>query len=347
MSRAMVKKKATKKVERAAKKKRKNKSARPAQKAGRTAGVGAANQRSGTSNGRASSDRSTATVDNSNALPNSGVRTRDINLLRALVDRMGLWLGEGEHSEVSRAVPVPPAPQDSDAMGRLLATTSEIREQNARIEASFIELRQRVSVLEEHQRSPPAHTLSREAAARTAGMRWMIANQCRAADLLRPTPAIIGRVMHDEQAYAPESAKSPQVLFLAIYSTVTRVCGLPSLAAHDEPTSNRDHLHLTVEMVDVIEGRSSRPQSKHSTYYDKKLKPRLTLLVNSGLVNAPVNLRGRRVNYFRYLTSNGRDVFDDWPAWTDVTGGISAADEPDSPPEAPTTTEPDASATAS
>jgi hypothetical protein len=285
------------------------------------------------------------------ALPHPQIAVADVETLRALIvaavaPLFTEWRQEGERRGDTVNAPAPPSPFDATDVARLMATTSEIRERVARQEQALEEVRQSVRLQQEHQQVP-AQGLDREGAVRTAGMRWMIANQCRAANLVRPTPAIIGRVMHDERAYAPERAKSPQVLFHAIYSAVIRVFRRPATEREVAPGTGDDHVHLTTEMVELIAGRSSRPQKKHSTYFESQLRPRLQLLVNSGLAKVDTIRQRRRINYLRYLTEPGCEVFSEWPELSDVTGGISAADEPDSPSELPIATEPDASATAS
>lgn len=276
------------------------------------------------------------------ALPNTSVTAGGIDLLRTLIERLGLRLDDFlENQQRDRGqqqapplVPCPPEPYNDNAIGRLLATTSEIREQNARIEATFAEMQRRVSVLEENQRPPP-HVLDGEQVARSTAVRWIFANQCRSANLVRPTPAIIGRAMRDERAFDRLRSKSPQELFLQIYSTVRRITGLSESQPQEEPNTNQQQIHLTEEMVAVIEGRSSRPARKHSTYFSSTLKPRLKLLLNNGMATVEPDHHGERTNYFRYLTPVGREVFDGWPEWSDATGGISLADEPSVPLRTP------------
>ena len=211
-------------------------------------------------------------------------------------------------------------------MARLLATTSEIRERGARNEVAITAILSRVTLLEENQR-PPEPAPDREAAGRKAGCRVMLANQCRASNLIRPTAAIVGRVMHDERAVDQRTAKSPQQLFFGILGTVRRVFGLATPQPDQEAALRQDYVHLSEDIAATIEKRSSISEKKHAEFLNDELKPRLKLLANSGLAREITIYTGRRVNYDRFLTPLGREVFDGWPEWDDRTGGISLADE--------------------
>lgn len=275
--------------------------------------------------------------DNPSALPDPRINTADVEVLRTLMEEFVRRTTESVRNQLQSheqriaqmTVPVPSSPHDDDnAMGRLLATTSEIRERAARTEAEMRKIRRRVGLLEKNQR-PPEPTPDRDAAVRAGAIQWVVANYCRAANLLRPTPAIVGRVMHDERVFDRGAAKSPQELFLGILNTVRRVFRLavPQPNQESPAASEQDYVHLTEEMAAVIEDRSSRPKKKHSNFYDRELKRRLDLLVNSGLAEVvPKGVRNPP-HYDRFLTPMGREVFDGWPEWDDRTGGISLAGE--------------------
>ena len=271
--------------------------------------------------------------DASNALPEPQINVVDLQVLRALIEEHGrqqllvmqrLLQNDRDQRAAQATVPLQPSPYDHDAIGRLLATTSEIRERGARTEVAVGDILRRVGLLEENQR-PPEPTPDRDAAVRAGAIQWVVANHCRAENLLRPTPAIVGRVMHDERAIDRGAAKSPYEIFNSIYITVRRVFRLQS--SPPEPSVPEiDYVHLTEDMVLLMEQRSSRPKNKHATYYNSVLKPRLKLLINSGFVVMTENAKGERTNYDRYLTPEGLEVFNGWPDWTDATGGISLAE---------------------
>ena len=275
--------------------------------------------------------------DASNALPEPQINVVDLQVLRALIEEHGrqqlvamqrLLQNDREQRAAQATVPLQPSPYDHDAIGRLLATTSEIRERGARTEVAVGDILRRVGFLEENQR-PPEPTPDRDAAVRAGAIKWVVANYCRAANLLRPTPAIVGRVMHDERVFDRGATKSPQELFLGILNTVRRVFRLavPQPNQESPAATEQDYVHLTEEMAAVIEDRSSRPKKKHSNFYDRELKRRLDLLVNSGLAEVvPKGVRNPP-HYDRFLNPMGREVFDGWPEWDDRTGGISLAGE--------------------
>ena len=276
-------------------------------------------------------------ADDSKSLPNTQVRVEDLEVLRSAIEGLRALLNRRlddqqrtlEQLQQAAAVSAPaqPSPYDDNAMGRLLATTSEIRERGARNEVAITAILSRVTLLEENQR-PPEPAPDREAAGRNAACRWTLANQCRASNPIRPTAAIVGRAMHDERAVDQRTAKSPQQLFVGILGTVRRVFELAtSQPGQEAEAAEQDYVHLTVEIVEVLEERSSIPKKKQSVFLNDELKPRLELLTNSGLAREITNRVGKRTNYSRYLTPQGREVFDGWPEWEDRTGGISLADE--------------------
>jgi hypothetical protein len=278
----------------------------------------------------------TAATAHSRSLPDPRVRAEDVEVLRSAIEGLSALLNRRlddqqrtlEQLQQAAAVSAPaqPSPYEDNAMARLLATTSDLRERLARIEAGMGETQRRVTLMEENQR-PPAPALDREAAARTAAFRWMLANQCRASNLTRPTAAIVGRVMHDERAFDERTSKSPQELFLGILSTVRSVFRLAVPRPDQEAAPGQNYVHLTDDIAAIFEERSTRPKKKHSNYFNEQLDPRLAVLVNSGLARKERIPRERIPHYFRYLTPMGREVFGGWPEWDDRTGGISLVDE--------------------
>lgn len=288
----------------------------------------------------------TGATDHSRSLPDPRVRVVDVEVLRSLIEAFvpkivqqvieGLQ-GQLHGSEQAAAgtAPAQPSPDEPSEMERLLRNTSDIRERDARLEqnqAAILDKQEetlrRVTVLEVNQR-PPAPAPDREAAGRKAGCRLMLANQCRALNSTRPTAAIVGRAMSDGKAFDQWTAQSPQQLFRRILDAVHRVFGpATSQPGQEAEAAEQDYVHLTEEIVEVIEERSSIPKKKQSVFLNDELKPRLELLANSGLAREITNRVGNRTNYSRFLTPLGREVLDGWPEWDDRTGGISLADEP-------------------
>jgi hypothetical protein len=288
--------------------------------------------------------------DSSNTLPEPQISVSDLQVLRTLIEETGRQqlvemrrlLQEDRDQRAARApVPLPPSPYDDNAMARVLATTSDIRERFARIEVGMGETQRRITLLEENQR-PPAPAPDREVAARKAMGRWMLANQCRASNHTQPTPAIVGRVMNDEKAFDQRTAKSPQELFLGILDADRRVfrLAIPQPGQEAAAAPEQDYVHLAEKIAAVLQDRSSIPKKKHSNFYDRELKPRLELLVNSGLAEVVAKRNRNPPHYYRFLTPMGREVFDGWPDWADATGGIGLADTQPAPPAPPAAAEP-------
>jgi hypothetical protein len=287
--------------------------------------------RGGGRHARAVDGPTSATAADTRALPHPQFTLEHVEASRVAIETLTTLADRGPDGLESKA-------------DRLLATTSEIRELIAQSAKAQSEILRRVALLEENQR-PPAPTPDREAAARNAGIRWTLANQCRALGLVRPTPLIVGRVMSDERALDQRTAKSPLHIFQGILNTVRLVFRLPPTHLRSEAAPGQDHVHLTEELVAVIEERSSIPKKKQGPFLDDKLK--FEFLTNSGLAEKIKIAVGARTSYARFLTPMGGEVFNGWPAWTDKTGGIGLADKPETPHKAPATIEPDASATAS
>ena len=257
-------------------------------------------------------------------LPESGVSRADIELLRAVVESYfstcmeRLQQQEGALNELQ------------GMLGRSMATTADIRDRHARVEVSLGEAQEKLGTLVENQRQPePAP--DRERAAAMHGFRVSFARQMVAMNIQRPTPAIVGRVMRDGRAFDPRSAKSPHEIFDSICKFVRVAFPIPAASSEESADGSRDHVHLDEQMVALLEGQSSLPKRKHSEYLDKQLKPRLKLLVNQRLARADKQEGGR--HYDRYLTEEGQIVFEDWPDWTDTTGGCELADDRSIPSE--------------
>ncbi len=180
--------------------------------------------------------------------------------------------------------------------------------------------------IEAAQQAPPRDP-SLDVPASVAVKRFFFAGACAHLNLVRPTPAIVGRAMHTTNATSRTTARSPYVLFNEIHTSMLLAFGLKASTPAAPVTTARDFIHLDAEMVDVIEDRSKRPKKKHWKFYESQLGPRLRLLVNMRLANVDPNNVGERIDYDRYLTKLGQELFDGWPDWNDTTGGIGILDD--------------------
>ena len=268
-------------------------------------------------------------------LPKPRVKATQVDVLVALLRALNRRLQtieqqrleqERQEQEQRTAVPTPPSPYDS-AFAALREFMSEMLSRVRRLEVA--------------QQQPPRDP-SLDVPASVTTLRRVFAGACKTLGFVRPTPAIIGRAMHAEKAFNRNAAKSPYALFDAIYRAVKHALGLPSAQLEASAEDTRDFVHLDADMVALLEGRSVRPQKKHSVYYNQELQPRLQLLKDTGLADVAENEQGQRKNYSRYLTPSGRELFNNWPEWTDATGGIGLAEEPAGvPPTQPERAGPD------
>lgn len=274
-----------------------------------------AKRRGGDSAGAVSGD----STEGSRSLPTPRVSEAQINILVALIQGVDQRLQnierrqEAEHERQERgqgAAPTPPPPNNA-AFSRQEEFMEEMRERLARIEA----------------RQQPSRDPHLDVPASVGALRRFFSGACNSLGIHRPTPAIIGRAMHDEKAFDSRTAKSPYMLFESIYHTVRRIILPQALQRESAVEATLDYVHLDDKMVELIEDRSSRPKNKHATYYDSQLKKRLRLLKDMRLACIEENKTGQRSDYSRYLTPEGRDLFNGWPEWTDATGGIGLVDE--------------------
>jgi len=189
------------------------------------------------------------------------------------------------------------------------------------------ELRAEIRSIRKIVQQPPSRA-DRDVPTLVARARRVFAGACKTLGIVGPTPAVIGRVMHDRGIFSAEDNRPPRAICENIYA--------------------KGKHHLTSEICHVLElvGKG-KDSSKIAELLGKEFDTRFALLTNTGYGQRQPLKTGRKINYRRHLTPQGRELFDGWPKWADATGGISAADEPDSPSEPSTTTEPDASATGS
>jgi len=214
--------------------------------------------------------------------------------------------------------------------GRLLATTADTLNGVKELALMISSLQEDVANLQRPTEDTQEAAAEKRAIAkivRAEALRWMLANQCNAkATLVQPTPPIVGRALHSQKAFDSRSAKTPHEICKEIYNAVTNRFSLEPEAEGSDGATQIDWIHLTEDVVEVLQDRSNLSRAKRTNHCSKTLEPRVRVLVESGLaISEPVKT-GERTNYDRYLTEQGREVFDGWPEWTDVTGGVGLAD---------------------
>jgi hypothetical protein len=201
------------------------------------------------------------------------------------------------------------------------AFAAEILDRLARLEASL------------HR---PAEHQQADVPAPVMKLRRLFAAACKALGIVGPTPAILGRVMHDCGVFDPDNHRAPRNLFESIYAKRNTPNHLSdrirSLLQQygNESSPSQGQAGSPDEGVAIEQQQSLLPR-KGSADIAKQIGPefdkRFTLIEYSGYGKRERVKQGGKTSYRRYLTSSGRELFKDWPAWTDATGGIGLADE--------------------
>jgi len=178
----------------------------------------------------------------------------------------------------------------------------------------------------------PEKQKAREVAVQTQTLRWVLARHCKAAQLEKPTPPIVGRAMQELEAIDPKSHKTPDQILSRIDNHDRQKFSRKSSAAAGTGSAEGPecrYVHITEETADGLAGRPpKRLEKKWSAHIDKKLtRPQLEMLRNSGLAKIDSEMSGKKTKYLRYLTPLGQMVFKHWPEWDDPTGGVGLADE--------------------
>ena len=174
----------------------------------------------------------------------------------------------------------------------------------------------RLDRIEAAQRAPPRDP-SLDVPQDVVKQRCFLAGFCSASGFPNPTSAIIGLVMHDAGVFSAKDNVSPRNLFERIYA--------------------KERLHIAPKIRDLLErygdpsaaagktpGRSSGKIAKElGDEFDR----RFILIIKIGCGHKDPVKNGKKTNYHRYLTEKGRELFDNWPKWTDDTGGVGILDE--------------------
>lgn len=183
----------------------------------------------------------------------------------------------------------------------------------------------RLDRIELAQQAPPRDP-SLDVPASVDEKRRLFAGFCKTMNAPAPTPAIIGRVMHDGRVFSAKDSVPPRNLFERIYA--------------------KDRRHLAPKICEMLERygdpsasagkKAGKSSSKIAENLGDEFDQRFTLIMNIGCGRKDPVQTGKKTNYHRYLTETGRELFDDWPNWTDKTGGIGIVDEgPASRPSEP------------
>jgi hypothetical protein len=181
--------------------------------------------------------------------------------------------------------------------------------------------------IEAAQQAPPRDP-SLDVPASVTDKRRLFSGFCKTMNTAAPTPAIIGRIMHDRRVFLAKDSVSPRNLFERIYVKNPR---------HIAPKI-RDLLERFGDPTTSAGKKAGKSSGKIAGGLGDEFDQRFALIVNIGCGNKDVVRSGKKTNYCRYLTKPGRELFDDWPEWTDETGGVGMAD-PKPPVTAPSAPE--------
>jgi len=287
-------------------------------------------------------------------LPAPRVKLAQIDTLVALVRRLENRLRnieerqEAEHQrreqerqeqERRAAAPTPPALRE-DLFARLTEFMAKMTETVQQIASSV---------------QQPVPAASDDAPPSLTRLRRSFSGACKTLDHIQPTPAIIGLVMRDKDIFTREDNRAPRALFEAIYarprvpdhlsprirSLLERYGRKPSQT--DTPTeSEATSLNQPQHSRKKPKAASSKIAEDIGEEFDKRFE----LIVNMGYGKKETVLNGGKTNYCRYLTPDGRELFNGWPEWSDATGGIGLADEQaESPTSQPDRADADGGAT--
>jgi hypothetical protein len=216
------------------------------------------------------------------------------------------------------ASPQPPALtlEAIDAF-RVLSEVIQLREEAARDRNENRESRQlvlqklndideRAKRYEELQR-PVAEDKS--VAAVISGLRLRFVGGCAALGIRSPTPAIIGRAMHDAQAFSKNEAVTivPRAIFEAIYAKKAK--GIPD--------------HLSPEITSLLENHTPENSGRTARLLGEEFDARFQVIANEKLGEKSAIRSGRKMRYRRVLGEWGARVFRQWPDWNDPSGGLS------------------------
>lgn len=268
------------------------------------------------------------------ALPSPRVTASQVDALVAVVQGLDRRLRNFERRQQAEHMRLEQERQEREQQSSACAPPSPHDAAFAALPGFMAEMRERVVGIEARlQQSPRDRSL--DVPASILAQRRVFSGACKTLGIEQPTPAIIGRVMHDNAIYTPNDDKAPRRLLQLIYAKRNVPDHLsPEIRVLLERYENRvseSNAESTTsastsngQQSDESSGRSSSRVAKGiGLEFDR----RFDLIVNTVCGRKDPVQSGRRTNYRRYLTAAGRELFNGWPEWTDATGGTGLADE--------------------
>jgi hypothetical protein len=197
------------------------------------------------------------------------------------------------------------------------------------------EMRERLRLLEVALHRP-AENQAADVPASVLILRRQFAGACKSLRIVEPTPAILGRLMHDCRIFDPNSNRAPRNLFESIYAKPKRPNHLSNRIRElleqygNQPSSPEDETDCSDEGA-TTEQEPTTSRIKKLPDPSKQIGPefdkRFELIENCGYGKREPVKHGGKTSYRRYLTPSGRVLFNGWPEWTDATGGVGLVDE--------------------
>jgi len=182
----------------------------------------------------------------------------------------------------------------------------------------------------------PAENQPADVSASILRERREFAIACRFSKVVEPTPAILGRLMHDHRIFGPNDQRKPRNMLELIYAKKDTPHHLSDKIRHllgqygTQPPPSEDETDVSDEGART-EQQPTSSRTKDSSELSRDIGPefdkRFALIVKFGYGKRDVVKNGKKIEYHRYLTPSGRVLFNGWPEWTDATGGVGLVDE--------------------
>lgn len=150
--------------------------------------------------------------------------------------------------------------------------------------------------------------------AATRRLRAACAGACKNFGVRGPTPALIGRAMHEAQAFSKNLA----------------VKIVPREVFQSMPPDR-----LSPEIKKILAQIPSCKSSVIAQKLGREFDPRFKVIMDLGLGGEEPIVHGKKTEYRRFLLEYGVKVFRKWPDWDDDSEGTSLADPPEPPASAP------------
>jgi hypothetical protein len=243
-----------------------------------------------------------------------------------IVGRPGVsHMGEPESKGILTSPPateVPAASSSADTthlslemIDALRALSEQIAQERASTNRILSDIHGRITRLEESRQQDVE---DKSVLAEMRRLRVAFAGACKVLGVRGPTPALIGRAMHQSQAFSKNHKVRivPREIFEGMRAD-----------------------RLSSEIASILKNITSRRSSEIAKLLAREFDRRFQVIVDMHLGGREPIVHGKKIEYRRFLIEYGVNVFRGWPDWDDDSEGISLADPPEpiasTPEEAP------------